>query len=86
MAKHEEIKKIKLENVKIEFCHLTIKPIRLGNLVGNANTKNSNSYTCLETSYSQSMSTRRKGQALVVLLVALLPRGLPEGRASPLSL
>jgi len=35
MAKHEEIKKIKLENVKIEFCHRTIKPIRLGNLVGN---------------------------------------------------
>ena len=35
MAKHEEIKKIRLENVKIKFCHRTIKPIRLGNLVGN---------------------------------------------------
>ena len=35
MAKEEIINKIKLENIKIKFCHRTIKPIRLGNLVGN---------------------------------------------------
>ena len=35
MAQERKIKEIKLENVNIEFCHRTIKPIRLGNLVGN---------------------------------------------------
>ncbi len=35
MAQQRKIEEIKLENVNIEFCHRTIKPIRLGNLVGN---------------------------------------------------
>ena len=35
MAQQSKIEKIKLENVEIKFCHQTIKPIRLGNLVGN---------------------------------------------------
>ncbi len=35
MAQQKRIEEIKLENVNIEFCHRTIKPIRLGNLVGN---------------------------------------------------
>tara|TARA_B100001250_G_scaffold211082_1_gene181127 strand:+ start:767 stop:2065 length:1299 start_codon:yes stop_codon:yes gene_type:complete len=35
MAKQESIEKINLKNVDIEYCHSTIKPIRLGNLIGN---------------------------------------------------
>ncbi len=35
MAQERKIEEIKLENVNIEFCHHTIKPIRLGNLIGN---------------------------------------------------
>ena len=35
MAKPSEIKNLNIENIAIEFMHKTIKPIRLGNLVGN---------------------------------------------------
>ena len=35
MAKRNKIEKLSLNDVEIEFCHRTIKPIRLGNLVGN---------------------------------------------------
>ena len=35
MAQQKKIEEIKLENVNIEFYHRTIKPISLGNLVGN---------------------------------------------------
>ena len=35
MAKQQDIENINLDHVNIEFCHRTIKPIRLGNLVGN---------------------------------------------------
>ena len=35
MAKQKDIEKINLKNINIEFCHRAIKPIRLGNLIGN---------------------------------------------------
>ena len=35
MANPSEIKNLNIENIAIEFMHKTIKPIRLGNLVGN---------------------------------------------------
>ena len=35
MAKRNKIEKLSLNDVEIEFCHRAIKPIRLGNLVGN---------------------------------------------------
>ena len=35
MASTEKIKKLEINNVDLELIHRTIKPIRLGNLVGN---------------------------------------------------
>ncbi len=35
MAKQQNVENINLDHVGIKFCHQTIKPIRLGNLVGN---------------------------------------------------
>ena len=35
MASTEKIKKLKINNVELEMMHRTIKPIRLGNLIGN---------------------------------------------------